>query len=59
MSTRSQQLSGAKENQTRATWYDAIADAKERIRRLRYSILVFEARKKAGESWPGTPATQN
>ena len=37
-------------------WDAAIADAKERIRALRYSIRVFQARKKAGEPWP---ATQN
>jgi hypothetical protein len=33
-------------------WDMAIADAKERIKRLRYSIRVFEARKKAGDPWP-------
>ena len=33
-------------------WDEAIADAEEKIRRLRYSISVFKARKEAGDVWP-------
>jgi hypothetical protein len=41
-------------------WDEAISDPKERFRQLKYSIRVFEARKKAGEPWPeSNPATQN
>ena len=45
-----------KTNNTR--WDEAISDAKKRIRSLRYSIRVFEARKKAGEVWPDDSTTQ-
>jgi hypothetical protein len=30
----------------------AIADAKERIKRLRFSIKIFEQHQKRGEPWP-------
>ena len=33
-------------------WDSAIADAKERIRRLRFSIKIFEQHQKRGEPWP-------
>ncbi len=35
-------------------WDRAIADAKERIKRLRYTIRIYRARKRAGDAWPGT-----
>ena len=41
----------------KSKWDEATSDAKEKIRGLRYSIRVFEERKKAGEPWP--TATQN
>jgi hypothetical protein len=34
-------------------WDEAIADAKEKIRRLRLTIRVYKEHKKAGEVWPG------
>jgi hypothetical protein len=34
-------------------WDSAIADAKDRIRQLRQTVQVYEARKKAGDQWPG------
>lgn len=33
-------------------WDEAIADAKAKIKRLRSSIAIFEARKTAGDRWP-------
>jgi hypothetical protein len=33
-------------------WDEAIADAKKKIARLRYSISVYEIRKAAGDPWP-------
>ena len=33
-------------------WDEAIADAKEKIKRLRYSIAVYEQRKLVGDRWP-------
>ena len=39
-------------------WDEAIADAKEKIRKLRFSIRVFEARKASGDTFPPTPVTQ-
>lgn len=35
-------------------WDAMIRDARKRIEDLNYSILVFEKRKAAGETWPGT-----
>jgi hypothetical protein len=43
-------------------WDSAIADAKERIKRLRFSIKIFEQHQKRGEPWPlssDEAATQN
>ena len=34
-------------------WDRAIADAKERIKRLKFTIEVYREHKKAGEVWPG------
>ena len=39
-------------------WGRAIADAKERIKRLEFSIRIFRQRKKAGEKWPAESARQ-
>jgi hypothetical protein len=36
-------------------WDSAIADAKDRIRQLRQTVQVYEARKRAGDQWPGDP----
>ncbi len=53
---KSRKIAGeGKTNKSR--WDEAISDAKEKIQGLRYSIRVFEARKKAGEPWP--EATRN
>jgi hypothetical protein len=41
-------------NERRARWDETIQDAKEKIAALRRSIVVFEARKAAGEPWPGS-----
>jgi hypothetical protein len=48
----------AEKKRNPSQWDAAIADAKERIKRLRQTIQVFQARKKAGDPWPGT-ATRN
>jgi len=40
-------------------WDQAILDAKEKIRQLRYSIKVYSEQKKAGHPWPGESATQS
>jgi len=39
-------------------WDTAIADAKDRIRKLEFSIKVFTQRKEAGEAFPSTPRRQ-
>jgi hypothetical protein len=39
-------------------WDMGIADAKRRIKELRFTIRIFTERKKRGEPWPGE-ATQN
>jgi len=36
------------------SWEDAAAHAKKRIKELRQSLRVFEAKVKRGEPWPGT-----
>jgi hypothetical protein len=43
----------ANKKQIESGWDGAIADARERIRGLHYSIKVFEARKRCGDQWPG------
>jgi hypothetical protein len=58
MSIKSQAKKKVKEERKGDAWDAAIAEAKERIKRLRYSISVFKARKKAGDPWPSEPATQ-
>lgn len=43
-------------------WDQAIAEAKEQIKRLEFSIEVFEQNKREGRSWPSSTepsATQN
>jgi hypothetical protein len=54
--TKSRKIDG-EEKVKKSKWDEAIFDAKQKIRGLRNSIRVFEARKKAGEPWP--IATQN
>jgi hypothetical protein len=39
-------------------WDAMIRDAKKKIEDLKFSIEVFERRKAAGESWPGSVASQ-
>ena len=40
------------DNATKFTkWDEAIADAQERIKRLKFSIKVFRQNKKAGKPW--------
>jgi hypothetical protein len=34
-------------------WNQAIADAKEKIRKLRFAIRTFELNRDAGRVWPG------
>lgn len=36
-----------------ASWDDAIADAKRRLKDIEFALQVFEERKKNGEPWPG------
>lgn len=36
-------------------WDEAIADAKQKIRRLEHSIVIFRKQKKAGIAWPVSP----
>ena len=51
--------SSEKRTKTQKTgWDQAIADAKEKIKKLQFSIKVFREHKKAGEPWPDS-ATQN
>jgi hypothetical protein len=40
-------------NRRKSGWDQSIADAKQRIRDLEFSIRVFRERKRAGEKWPG------
>ena len=35
-------------------WDIGIADAKRRIKELRFTIRVYSERKKRGDPWPGT-----
>ena len=35
-----------------SSWDDAIADAKQKIRDLEFSVRVFSERKRKGEPWP-------
>jgi hypothetical protein len=51
MSIRKQVKSKAA-NEKRNGWDQAIADAKAKIKSLRDSIRVFEARKRIGDPWP-------
>jgi hypothetical protein len=51
MSIRSQVKSAAKDRRKESAWDDAIRDAQERIKKLRYTIRVYRERKKAGEPW--------
>ena len=55
MSNVCQQENGA--TKTAKGWDSAIADAKERIRQLKLTVQVYEARKKAGDAWPGRTDT--
>jgi hypothetical protein len=58
MPIKKQGTNKANKERNGSEWDAAIADAKERIKRLRYSISVFQASKRSGEPW--TPsATQN
>ena len=40
-----------------SSWESAIRDAKNRIEELKFSIRVFEEKKKRGEPWPVISAT--
>lgn len=40
-------------------WDEGIADAKKKIKALKYTIEVYRKMKKTGEPWPGESATQN
>jgi hypothetical protein len=55
---KSQAKSEAKARRSSNPWDDAITEAKQKIRALRYTIRVYEARKRAGDPWPGS-ATQH
>jgi hypothetical protein len=39
-------------------WDTAIADAKERIRQLKLTVQVYEARKRAGDEWPSSEVSE-
>jgi hypothetical protein len=45
------------EDSSTAQWDQAIADAKRRIADLRFTIKVFEARKRKGERWKDSVLT--
>ena len=45
-------------NGLRSKWDEAIGDAEEKIRKLRWTIRVYKERKIAGEPWPGSTAKQ-
>jgi hypothetical protein len=53
MQSRSQ---GKKEKASKniSGWDEAIADAKQRLREIQFSLMVFRKRKAAGEPWIGT-----
>lgn len=44
-----------------ASWEDALAYAKQRIKELRQSLRVFQEKVRKGEPWPGSQksATRN
>jgi hypothetical protein len=42
-----------------ASWDDAIADFRQRIKDLKKAIRVFQEQKRRGESFAGESATQN
>lgn len=44
---------GENEKKFETKWDEAIADAKDKIKGLRYSISVYRQRKLAGDTWPG------
>jgi len=44
---------GKKERMPKSGWDKAIADAKDRIKRLEQTITVYRKRKKEGDPWPG------
>jgi hypothetical protein len=45
-----------KTSSKKSGWDKAIADAKERIRKLKSAIEVYEVRRDTGEPWPGDDA---
>jgi len=57
--SNTRQVATESTNKKRNKWDEAIVDAKGKIARLRKAILVFEARKAAGDRWPGELATRN
>jgi hypothetical protein len=63
MSKSSQEKNCTRSNIVVQSWDAAIADAKERIKRLKLSVKVFEQHRRAGEPWPGSESenasTQN
>jgi hypothetical protein len=46
-------------NNLQSKWDEGIIDAKEKIKKLRMTIRVYEASKKSGDKWPGDAETQN
>lgn len=58
MTITSQAQNERKSKKEKTGWDKAIADAKERIKKLELSISVFQERKNAGDPWPGNSATQ-
>jgi hypothetical protein len=42
-----------------AGWDAALAEARQRIEDLQFSVKVFEQKKAAGEPYPGQAATHN
>jgi hypothetical protein len=47
------QVKNREGKQKNTGWDVAIADAREKIRKLKRSIEVFAARKRVGDPWPG------
>jgi hypothetical protein len=59
MSIKKQGKNEANVKQRGDGWEKAIMDAKNRIKRLRYTIRVIQARQKSGDPWPADSATHN